>query len=267
MGSRTARGPVLPHSGCAFEGRGKETDSDVSRARYPGCPGTTAGLKVKTAPCRGGERAGPVLRTCPARPPCVGTSLPCLRSRPAEQRPRPPGACGVGLWTPFRPHLEADLARCGRALAFAAQVVPRVTAPALSPPSGKDTPVRRGATGLPACTPAAGLAGRSPLGVSVVIKEVSRGGHGARSRDRDPRGEPVPGVYRQGRRRSWKGGEAPGLAERADVTDLESVRTWWGLGKSRPGAGELHTPALNSLPRSAVSPSAATQTIPQPGLF
>lgn len=183
MGSRTARGPVLPHSGCAFEGRGKETDSDVSRARYPGCPETTAGLKVKTAPCRGGERAGPVLRTCPARPPCVGTSLPCLRSRPAEQRPRPPGACGVGLWTPFRPHLEADLARCGRALAFAAQVVPRVTAPALSPPSGKNTPVRRGATGLPACTPAAGLAGRSPLGVSVVIKEVSRGDHGARSRD------------------------------------------------------------------------------------
>lgn len=109
MGSRTARGPVLPHSGCAFEGRGKETDSDVSRARYPGCPETTAGLKVKTAPCRGGERAGPVLRNCRPRPPCVGTSLPVCVLGPPSSDPGPPALAGLACGPLFVPTWKLTL--------------------------------------------------------------------------------------------------------------------------------------------------------------
>lgn len=43
---------MFPHSGCAFEGRGKETDSDVSRARYPG------GFEGKDRPLSGRREGG-----------------------------------------------------------------------------------------------------------------------------------------------------------------------------------------------------------------
>lgn len=109
MGSRTARGPVLPHSGCAFEGRGKEPTLtslghvilDAQRRRRVS--------KVKTAPCRGGERAGPVLRNCRPRPPCVGTSLPVCVLGPPSSDPGPPALAGLACGPLFVPTWKLTL--------------------------------------------------------------------------------------------------------------------------------------------------------------